>query len=315
MTSPACPACGATHAVPGQRISGRFLRAMWRWQFGYSPPAIDTTTQYQCDCGLRFFHPAQAGDATFYQRVYAAPVLRKWMQADPRDHADFVAAAAHLHAGDRVLDVGGHGGAFARLMPAGAQCTVIDPHADGYPEADGVLAETAAEHAARHPEHYDAVCAFQVIEHVEQPRALAADMLAALRPGGLLILAGPSWPSMLTEIPNMALNAPPNHLTWWSPQAFRRFAESFGLEVIEARTLEATEAHRRILYWLWKLTPLPPPDRAYAHDAWWYATMAFAAVCRGPLNAILGPGKPGPGTDAFLVARKPARTATLAKQD
>ena len=41
----------------------------------------------------------------------------------------------------------------------------------------------------------------------------------------------------------------------------------------------------------------------------------FAAACRGPLNAILGPGKPGPGTDAFLVARKPARTATLAKQD
>jgi SAM-dependent methyltransferase len=315
MTSPACPACGATDALPGQRISGRFLRAMWRWQFGYKPPHIDTTTQYRCDCGLRFFHPAQAGDTTFYQRVYATPAFQNWLHTDAEHHADFVAAAAHLRAGDRVLDVGGHGGAFARLMPPGALCTVIDPHADAYALAKDVLAETAATHAACHPEHYDVVCAFQVIEHVEQPRALAADMLAALRPGGLLILAGPTWPSMLTEIPNMIVNAPPHHLSWWSPQAFRRFAESFGLEVIEARPLQGTEALRRIYHWIWKLTPTPPPDRAYAHDVWWYVTMAFAAACRRPLNAILGAGKPGPGTDAFLVARKPMTAASLAKQD
>jgi len=302
--SPECPCCGGTGARLVQRVNGGLLRTLWKVQFRLDPGPIPTTSLLECDCGLRFFSPARAGDAAFYRAAYARGPLWAWQQRPPQDHADFLAAQHHIGPGDQVLDVGGHGGAFARLMPDGARCTVIDPYGDEDP-ASGVLRETAAEHARRLPGHYDMVCAFQVIEHVEDPHALATDMLACLRPGGLFILAGPTWPSPLTELPNIAMNAPPHHLSWWSPRAFERFAARLGLRVLEARGLEGTAALHAVYYWLWRLTPTMPPDQAYRHSWWLHGRLALAALLRPLLNAVNPPAARGLSTDALLVARKP----------
>ncbi len=61
---------------------------------------------------------------------------------------------------------------------------------------------------------YDAVCAFQVIEHVAKPAQLFAEMAAAAKPGGRVIIGVPHVPSAMSRIPNFLLNAPPHHLTW-----------------------------------------------------------------------------------------------------
>jgi len=285
-------------------VNGGLLRALWRLQHGVRTGPIPTTTLHECGCGLRFFSPARAGDAAFYRAAYSHRSFRAWFSNPPEDHADFLAAIAHIRAGDRVLDVGGHGGAFARLMPRGADCTVIDPYADEYAASD-TLRETACAHALARPGHYDVVCAFQVIEHVEDPGLLAREMMACLKPGGLLILAGPTWPSALTQIPNLAINAPPHHLTWWSPPAFERFAARLGLDVLEARTVEGTAALRRVYHWLARLTPDVPADQPFRHSWWLHGRLVLAAALRPVLNAVLGCGPPGLFTDAFLVARKP----------
>ncbi|MCX7932412.1 MAG: class I SAM-dependent methyltransferase [Rhodovarius sp.] len=300
---PLCPACGGADHRILQRVPGPLLRALWRAEFGVDPGPMPTPTHYACSCGVTFFSPARAGDAAFYEALYRGFTVRGWMSRPATDRADFLAALPHIRPGDAVLDVGGHNGAFGTLL-RDARYTAIDPHADRYASA-GVLPETAAEHAARRPEHYDVVTAFQVIEHVEEPRQLAQEMLACLKPGGLLILAGPTWPSTMTEIPNMVINAPPHHLTWWSPAGFRRFAESLGLSVIEAREVEGGPALREGYYWLHRLMPKASPETAFRHSWPLHLRLALAALLRRPLNALVGTGSGRVVLDALLVARKP----------
>ena len=97
--------------------------------------------------------------------------------------------------GKRLLDWGCGGGIFAEAAAReGARVT-------GY-DMDAVALEAAREHAAaeslgldyreRPPpegERFDVVTAFEVLEHVENPAALVADMACRLAPGGLLALS------------------------------------------------------------------------------------------------------------------------------
>jgi SAM-dependent methyltransferase len=117
---------------------------------------------------------------------------------------------------------------------------------------------------------YDAVCAFQVIEHVASPAKLFADMLRAVRPRGLVIVGVPHVPSALTRIPNFLLNAPPNHLTWWTRKALAAIADSQGatIESIEQVPWGQNDA---LIYWMERCTPIRCRDIHYK-SAWsWYA--------------------------------------------
>ncbi|WP_425956329.1 class I SAM-dependent methyltransferase [Xylanimonas sp. McL0601] len=42
---------------------------------------------------------------------------------------------------------------------------------------------------------FDLVCAFEVIEHIDDDAAALAEWAARLRPGGLLLISTPAWPS------------------------------------------------------------------------------------------------------------------------
>jgi len=43
------------------------------------------------------------------------------------------------------------------------------------------------------------VCAFEVLEHLSTPGAMFADMMRAVRPGGLVIVGVPHLPSAFTR--------------------------------------------------------------------------------------------------------------------
>ncbi len=308
MSSPTCPCCGGTHARFLQKVNINLLRRLWHVASGFTPkqllpPTVSPST-YACDCGLIFFEPRIAGDGEFYRTLYAQTVWASWLRSPPAEHGDFVEAARWARPGDAVLDVGGHAGTFAALLPADCETIVLDPHAEEY-GAQGVLRQTAAEHAAQRPAYYDIACAFQVIEHVEDPLALAQDMLACLKPGGLLIFSAPTTVSRLTAIPNMVMNAPPHHLSLWSPEAFRALAARLGLTVEKAAVLPATRGHYDRFYWLERLTPSAPAERMFVHD-WLIHARLFAAFKLQPLlNRLFGSGPLDSGIDAFLVARKP----------
>jgi SAM-dependent methyltransferase len=260
---------------------------------------------YESPTGLIYFDPPITGDGAFYESYYRRWQVHKGLTHLSGERMDFRHAAAHVPEGAHVIDVGSGPGMFRHHL-GHARYTGLDPYA----EADGdavIVRETLAEHAASHAGRYDVASAFHVIEHVPDPLAHAADMARLLKPGGLLILAAPLYPSPLSEIPNLPLNMPPHHVTWWNPSAFKALAETLGLETVEASVLPASP-HQGLIYWMHRLlaqrTDPPPQERFYAHRWSWHASLAAAYLMARVAVAFRRlPPNPRP-VDAFLVARK-----------
>lgn len=78
---------------------------------------------------------------------------------------------------------------------------------------------------------FDAVCGFQVLEHVNQPRDFLEAMIKVLAPGGRLILCVPNKDSFLRYRHNL-LDMPPHHMTRWSSFTFKYLEKLFPLKVV-----------------------------------------------------------------------------------
>ncbi|MBH0236294.1 class I SAM-dependent methyltransferase [Methylobrevis albus] len=307
--TPPCPITGGRSKLV-QRISTSLLIDLWRIMGKVDVSdhyqGLSHVHLYQSDCGLMFFHPPIPGNAAFYGTLYKRWNAHGLLQRGAERRQEFLRAARHVRPGDRVLDVGGGEGDFGRHVPA-ADFTAIDPYAP--PEADArVLRVTAAQHADAAAGSYDVVTAFQVLEHVEDPRGLAADLVRLLKPGGLLILCAPTHPSILTEVPNNLVNAPPHHLTWWNETAFAALAAEFGLEVLENEVLPGSP-HQTLFGWLDRFLIVRTRGAAggpyYAHRWSWHAGLAIGYSLAWVADKVLGERAVARPSDGFLVARKP----------
>jgi 2-polyprenyl-3-methyl-5-hydroxy-6-metoxy-1,4-benzoquinol methylase len=71
-------------------------------------------------------------------------------------------------------------------------------------------------------EQYNAICAFQVLEHVSNPLEFISDMISLLNPGGKTTLSVPNVAVMKKIDPNNQnlLNQPPHHIAHWDKNIF-----------------------------------------------------------------------------------------------
>jgi O-antigen biosynthesis protein len=116
------------------------------------------------------------------------------------EHLQRFAWAAPLVAGQRVLDLGS-GEGFGSAVLASTAASVVGVDVDERAVEHATLnhgrpglefrAGSALDLAFLGDERFDAVVAFEVVEHVAEPEALLEQARAVLAPGGLLVLSTP----------------------------------------------------------------------------------------------------------------------------
>jgi SAM-dependent methyltransferase len=171
--------------------------------------------------GFRFYHPnGVVGDDAFYRALAMHPWYyqgEKW---------EFTEAIRLLPSEGQVLEVGPGKGDFIqaclsahpRLRVTGLE---LNREAAEVARRMGldVRQETLEGHAKSHGQSYDAVCAFQVLEHISEPLPFLRACLRVLKPGGLLMVAVPDCteqqPPSPLAVPEDPLNMPPHHQGLW----------------------------------------------------------------------------------------------------
>jgi 2-polyprenyl-3-methyl-5-hydroxy-6-metoxy-1,4-benzoquinol methylase len=143
--------------------------------------------------------------------------------------------AAERLAGARVLDFGcGSGEGTAAMARSAASILGVDVAPDAIAHARernggaNIAYETIDGAVPAPDDSFDAVCSFQVLEHVEDPDAYLAEARRLLRPGGQLLLATPDRRTRL-----LRWQRPWNrwHVREWDPAGLARLLARHFAEV------------------------------------------------------------------------------------
>lgn len=216
-----CPLCNANDNRPMQTIEVEKVLRDWKLQFG-----IDVSKEFgdlraidliKCrECELRYFDSDGIEGSS---DLYAELNRLEWYYASRKWEHDV--ALPELRRRKRILEIGcgvGHFVARARVEE-GLNIEGIELNDTAVTEAErqGLPVRLLDLHDAAKlfPEQYDAVCAFQVLEHVADPKAFLEQCCALIKPGGILILGLPNAESFLKH-QYCLLDMPPHHSTRWS---------------------------------------------------------------------------------------------------
>ena len=224
-----CPLCRSGSPEQIESFPANDLVVAYRNAFGvdvasfFSEPLLRF---FRCtSCDLRFFDPLATGDSAFYEKL--STLDGYYMDEKP----EFEFAMRFISPQDSVLEVGGGKSGFANSI-AKENYTGLEFNEDAVRAAQqaGIRMSLGSleDHAAGNREKYDAVCTFQVLEHVSDPRSFLEAAMNCLRPDGKLIVSVPSHDSFQRTVVNHLLNMPPHHVTIWSNLSLLNMATIVG---------------------------------------------------------------------------------------
>ena len=241
-----CPLCRSAKTRKVRSIDVEPVIALWRefYQIDIRPEfhGVSQMELWCCvDCSISFFAPqCLAGSAQIYSQLadYGGYyVTRKW---------EYEAALGDLRGRQRILEIGCGSGAFMTLAreEAGLFIEGLEQNAEAISEATRcglrVRKATVEDVAKQSPSMYDAVCSFQVFEHVAKPKEFLDACCTLLRPGGLLVLGVPNQDSYVRHMIN-PLDMPPHHMTRWTREALHRLQAHFPLKLVRTACEPLTE--------------------------------------------------------------------------
>jgi SAM-dependent methyltransferase len=220
----------------------------WRqnFQIDVSPEyhGVSEIQMWECStCSISFFMPESlAGSARLYSELekfdwYYMP--QKW---------EYGRALKDLRECKRVLEVGCGSGNFLKLAreEAGLQVEGLEKNTRAIQEAlqQGfhVTESTVEDFAKERTSNYDAVCCFQVLEHVPRQKEFLNACCDLLRPGGRLLLGVPNADSFIRYEFNV-LDMPPHHMSRWPRKAMLRLPDYFPVRVTHVLQEPLAEYH------------------------------------------------------------------------
>jgi 2-polyprenyl-3-methyl-5-hydroxy-6-metoxy-1,4-benzoquinol methylase len=153
------------------------------------------------------------------------------------------------HAAGRVLDFGAGTGQLARKLlhwpeVRALECVDLLPRPAALPDAIGWSVADLNEPIAFADASFDVVVSAEVIEHLENPRAVAREWHRLLRPGGLLVFSTPnneSWRALLALLIR-------GHFVYFNDASYPAHITALVRKDIERILLEAGFSPPRLSY-------------------------------------------------------------------
>lgn len=193
---------------------------------GYS-----TIREYQCNVTkLYFFSPTDVdGSADLYKSLqkfdwYYMP--EKW---------EHQITLKRLRKNFKLLEVGSGQGEFIHLCnERGYDAVGIELNHEAVSKAEerglNVFKKDLHKLAVERACVYDCVCAFQVLEHVKNPKEFIKSCITLLKPKGKLIFGVPNANGLLASDFSL-LDLPPHHMTRWNKRSFKSLEDIFPLKL------------------------------------------------------------------------------------
>ena len=245
-----CPMCGAAAFKPTSiRLDMRETLAKWEqtlkgplgqtvWDDYAEYPEV---TLFECGaCGFGMFDPPAAGTANFY-----AAITRTEAEYYVPDRWEYRRAIQDIrkYGARRVLDVGGGSGHFLDLLQQelpGVEALVYEFNEEvadvartkGLNVCHGEFPQAVYDVGGQ--AEFDAVCVFQVLEHVADPVTFLRDLVSLLKPDGILMLSVPDLTGPVRFHRLALMNTPPHHVSWWKPSVFSASMYHFGLRIVDS---------------------------------------------------------------------------------
>lgn len=229
------PLTAANHVTLLRTIQAEQLICDWKHSF-----QIDITDElhghreiylYQCNqTKLKFFSPPDvAGSNQLYQQ------LQKFDWFYMTDKWEYQVALQALSDYEQILEIGCGLGSFVKAgIDAGLSIRGIELNEAAVRVAQEknlpVECTDLQEVADLYPQSLDAICSFQVLEHVSNPNFFIERSLQMLKPQGKLIFCVPNSESFLKYQYNL-LDMPPHHMLQWSEYSFRALEELFPVKL------------------------------------------------------------------------------------
>jgi SAM-dependent methyltransferase len=176
-----------------------------------------------------------------------ATVVEEWAQRDARRRLDLV--ERHVRPG-LLLEIGpGHGWFTREAVRRGWRVTAVEPSprlAKALAKIEGVTVREGWFEEMPLAPHYEAVVAWEVIEHSADPAAFLRHMNGYRLPCGVLGLSTPNLGGWLARLlgARHPMVTPPEHLSYLRLRTLRCWGAPQGLSVLESGSVSNLDGPR-----------------------------------------------------------------------
>jgi 2-polyprenyl-3-methyl-5-hydroxy-6-metoxy-1,4-benzoquinol methylase len=184
---------------------------------------------------LQFYYPLNLdGDSEFYERLSDG----SWYYQTVRWEHKYV--SKYLNISDSILEIGSGAGAFASILRELGFNNYLGLELNdaavkkACEQKLNVRSQSLSEHLLVNKNAYDAVCSFQVFEHISDIESVFKLSIEALKKEGKLIVAVPNNEACFLKeniLSSRFLNMPPHHVNLFTPVSLKKIGEYYGLKI------------------------------------------------------------------------------------